>query len=370
MVTPKRALIPAVLFAAALTLVGCGLGRDSSGDAQGGADPIVAATVNGRPIYIEDVRAHAVARGWLRETEDLDANSDAFYLALEELIQVRLFAMEAEARGFDRRADVRRQVENARERVLANSIYDEIDARATDPAAIERLYRENVNRLGQGEEVHLRQIVFPTREAADQAKRRLDQGERFEVIAFEQNTSGDGGDLGFSAVDDLTTAMKQEVNATTVGNLIGPIEAEGHWYIYQVLDRRTRGVPSLETLRPRIIDWLRYQEITQLDERLARDARVERLRQPEEGMEPTGEVTAPDDAAPAPVTPTTPAPEANAPPFPFPMGPGGNAPATTTQAPATTAAQTPPAQRPQPQRPPAPQPQQQPATQEEAGTTP
>jgi hypothetical protein len=26
----------------------------------------------------------------------------------------------------------------------------------------------------------------------------------------------------------------------------------------------------------RIIDWLRYQEITQLDERLARDARVER----------------------------------------------------------------------------------------------
>ena len=29
------------------------------------------------------------------------ANSDAFYLALEELIQMRLFAMEAEARGID-----------------------------------------------------------------------------------------------------------------------------------------------------------------------------------------------------------------------------------------------------------------------------
>ncbi|MEQ1817588.1 MAG: peptidylprolyl isomerase [Terricaulis sp.] len=372
MATLKRALLPAVLFAAALALASCGLGRDSGADGEGGTDPIVAATVNGRPIFIEDVRAHAVARGWLRETEDLDANSDAFYLALEELIQVRLFAMEAEARGFDRRADVRRQVENARERVLANSIYDEIDARATDPEAIERLYRENVNRLGQGEEVHLRQIVFPTREAADQAKRRLDQGERFEVIAFEQNTSGDGGDLGFSAVDDLTTAMKQEVNSTTVGNLIGPIEAEGHWYIYQVLDRRTRGVPSLETLRPRIIDWLRYQEITQLDERLARDARVERLRQPEEGVEPGGEVTAPEDATPAPVTPTTPAPEANAPPFPFPMGPGGNAPnpaAQTPAAPAQTPAtqqQRPPAQAPA-QRPPAPAPTQ-PA--QETGTTP
>ncbi len=224
MATPKRAPLKAVFFVAALALAGCGLGRDSGGDGEGVQDPIVAATVNGRPIYIEDVRAHAVARGWLRETEDLDANSDAFYIALEELIQVRLFAMEAEARGLDRRTDVRRQIENARERVLANSIYDEIDARSTDPEAIERLYRENVNRLGQGEEVHLRHIMFPTREAADQAKRRLDQGERFEVIAFEQNTSGDGGDLGFAAVSDLATTMRQEVESTNVGNLIGPIQ--------------------------------------------------------------------------------------------------------------------------------------------------
>jgi hypothetical protein len=176
MATLKRALLPAVIFAAVLTLASCGLGRDSGGDGEGGTDPIVAATVNGRPIYVEDVRTYAVARGWLRETEDLDANSDAFYLALEELIQMRLFAMEAEARGIDRRTDVRRQIENARERVLAASIYEEIDARATDPEAIERLYRENASRLGQGEEVHLRHIVFPTREAADQGQKTAGSG--------------------------------------------------------------------------------------------------------------------------------------------------------------------------------------------------
>ena len=366
MATLKRPFFTAVLFAAALTLVGCGLGRDSSGDNQGGADPIVAATVNGRPIYIEDVRAYAVARGWLRETEDLDANSDAFYLALEELIQMRLFAMEAEARGIDRRTDVRRQIENARERVLAASIYEEIDARATDPEAIERLYRENASRLGQGEEVHLRHIVFPTREAADQAKRRLDQGERFEVIAFEQNTSGDGGDLGFSSISDLTTTMRQEVESTTIGNLIGPIEIEGHWHIFQLLDRRAVGVQSLETLRPQIINWLRYQEVMQLEERLQRDARIERLRQPEEGIEPSGEVIAPEDATPTPATPTTPAPDANAPPFPFPMGGGAAPPPNPVQSQAP--AQTQPAA--QQQRPPAQPPAAPPAQQEEPAPTP
>ena len=346
MIRPWRPPLHVLALGLALTLAACGLGRDSGGD---GAirDPIVAATVNGRPIYIEDVRAHAVSRGWLRETEDLDANSDAFYVALEELIQVRLFAMEAEARGNDRRADVRRLIENARERVLANSIYDEIDQRATDPEAVERLYRENASRLGQGEEVHLRQIQFTTQEAADQAKRRLDQGERFEVIAFEQNTSGDGGDLGFNPVDDLTPEVRRAVENANTNELLGPLEIEGHWLILQLVDRRARGVPSLETLRPRIIDWLRYQEISQLDERLARDARIERLRQPEAGAEAEGEVTEPGEARPAPaVRPTAPAPDADAPPFPFPMGPGGviSAPSQTPNpaAPAPQINNTPP----------------------------
>jgi peptidyl-prolyl cis-trans isomerase C len=328
MVAPKRNLSKACLVALVLAVSGCGLGRDSGTDGAGIRDPIVAATVNGRPIYIEDVRAHAVARGWLRETEDLDANSDAFYIALEELIQVRLFAMEAEARGLDRRSDIRRQIENARERVLANAIYDEIDARSTDPAAIERLYRENASRLGEGDEIHLRHIQFDTREAADAAKRRLDQGERFEALAFElsteRDTAPDGGDLGFRAVNDLTPLVRDAIERTSIGSIVGPMELSGGWHIFRIEDRRTRGVPSLETLRPRIVDWLRYQEITQLDERLQRDARIERLREQVEVVEPGGDVTAPADAEPPPLRPAPDAtPGGAAPPFPFPMGPGG-----------------------------------------------
>jgi peptidyl-prolyl cis-trans isomerase C len=361
----KRAPLQTGLFLAlALVLSACGLGRDSGEDSDGGTSPIVAATVNGRPIYVEDVRAYAVARGWLQETEDLDANSDAFFMALEELIQIRLFAMEAEARGLDREPETRRQLENARERVLANSIYDEIDQRANDPAAIERLYRENINRLAEGEEVQLRHIQFASREEADAAKRRLEQGERFEALAFElsteRDTAPDGGDLGFSSINDLGGALREEVERTTVGSLIGPIQLPTGWHIFRLEDRRARGVPSLETLRPRIVAWLRYQEITQLDERLARDARVERLRQPDETAEPGGEVTAPADAEPsAPIRPSPDSVAPDAPPFPFPMGPGG----VVGDAPAQTPPAAPAVNVPVPAAPtaPAPEPQQQPA---------
>ncbi len=340
--TAKNAIARAVLFALAVTLAGCGLGRDSDGDGAGVTNPIVAATVNGRAIYVEDVRAYAVARGWLQETEDLDANSDAFYIALEELIEVRLFAMEAEARGLDREPDVRRQLENARERVLANSIYEEIDQRSIDPEAIERLYRENTSRLGQGEEIHLRHIQFSTREAADAAKRRLDQGERFEALAFElsteRDTAADGGDLGFAAIADIAPSVRQGVERGSIGELVGPLQLPTGWHVFRIEDRRAVGVPSLETLRPRIVDWLRYQEITRLNERLASDARIERLREPEEDLAPSEEVTAPADAAPpAPARPAPP-PGEEPPPFPFPMGPSGvsGAPAAPAAAPQST----------------------------------
>ena len=70
MAPTKKFLSAAALVAAGLliglSLSGCGLGRNDDAP-EGGLDPVVAATVNGRPIYIVDVRSYAVARGMLQE---------------------------------------------------------------------------------------------------------------------------------------------------------------------------------------------------------------------------------------------------------------------------------------------------------------
>jgi peptidyl-prolyl cis-trans isomerase C len=367
MVMTKRTPLAFAGLILALALAGCGLGRNADDNQGTISDPIVAATVNGRPIYVEDVRARAVQMNRLEEGEDLNADSDAFYLTLEELIQIRLFSMEAEARGLDREPDVRRQLENAREQVLASAIYAELDSHATDPEAVERLYRENMTRLDQGAEIHLRHMQFETREMADAAKRRLDQGERFEVLALtlslDAQTRADGGDLGFRAVGDLAPQVRQITQNARVGEVLGPVQIGDTWHLLRVDDIRERGAPSLESLRPRIIEWLRFQEISQLQDRLAADARIERLREPEVAMEPGGDVTVPADAAPQqPAAPDAEHPgQAVAPPFPFPMGPGGvsgeGAAQTQTQSAAPPAAA--PAARPPAPRPPAQQPAQQ-----------
>lgn len=248
------------------------------------ADATIAARVNGRPIYQEEVREFAVARELIQPTEDLAVGSDAYLVTLEELIQVGLFALEAQRRGLDREPEVSRQIRGMtaespiRDRILAGAMYEAIDREASDPEEVERLYNENASRLG-GAEVRLAHIQLPSEEAAAAARRRLEQGERFEALAFELSTdrdsAPDGGDLGFRLESDLRSTVNEAVANASVNQVVGPIQVDSTWHLFRVVDRRATGSPSLEELRPRIIEWLRYQRMTELQERLEREYRVE-----------------------------------------------------------------------------------------------
>ena len=180
-------------------------------------DPVVAATVNGKPIYIDDVLAEAVARGAIKEGEDLPSSSPVFYQVMEDLIETRLMANEAEARGLDKNGDVRHRLDSARERILANVLNENIAATALRDSAIERMYREQVRLLKQGREVRARHILFDTKEAALAAKRRLDNGELFEALAYELSkdraSATDGGDLGYFLPEAMPDALREERRA-------------------------------------------------------------------------------------------------------------------------------------------------------------
>jgi peptidyl-prolyl cis-trans isomerase C len=338
----KRAFPAAglILALAALALAGCGLGGDRSlGSDSGVSDPIVAAAVNGRPIYNEDVRAQAVQTGRIQDGQELDPNSDDFYDALDELIQIRLFALEAESRGLDRTPDVRRRLEAARERVLAAAIYEDLDRKANDPEEIQKLYKEYSPQLGEGQEVWRRHIQFDTREAADAAKRRLDRGEQFTALAFElstaRDTAPDGGDLGYVAESTLPPALRTLVGQLNNGDVGGPVEAWDRWQLVRLEDRRESGVPSMESLRPGIVTWLRYEGAMRLQEKLAKEARIERAHERDATFEqPPADAGAPPNPvagaaaaakakAPAPAQAQRQGRRPEPPPFPFPMGPGG-----------------------------------------------
>jgi len=334
---------PLAIAAAALLLVGafgltaCGdvLRRNASKGESPGAAPIVAATVNGKPIYISDVEAEATVRGLIREGEEFDVTSDEFYQILEDLIETRLFAMEAETRQLDRNADVRHRLERARELILANALNDQIRNTALDEAAVERMYREQARLRRSGREVHLRHALFATKEAAQTAKRRLDSGaSTFAEIAYDHSidrvSGSEGGDLGFRQPDDLPDTVREAAAATQVGQVAGPFQTVEGWNLLKVEERREEAPPSMESLRPRIEQWLMFEEQRRLVEKLKAQARIERI------IEENAGVAATDAPAPAAAARRADARKRDA--AQSPMGPGGIAGAAgPTETPALAA---------------------------------
>lgn len=355
----------AMMALGALALAACGGGK-SDRDDMTLSEPTIAATVNGKPIYVEDVLAEAVAQGAIKEGEELEPTDPIFFQITEDLIETRLFAIEAEARSLDREPDVKHRLDIARERILANVLNENIADTALKDSAIERMYREQVKLLKQGQQVRISHILLDSKEAALGAKRRLEAGEQFVRLAYElskdRSSGPDGGDLGFFNMDALPDGIRQAVNNTAVGKVSEPVKTTQGWHLIRVEEKRETAPPSLESMRPQIVRWLMFDEQRRVVEKLKRAAKIARLsKRPEEvapgdvetGVDERPGLQQPDDgpAAPPPAaaqrSPIAPAPDSGLPR----MGPGASASAPADEKPKPQASAPKPPAQPKPAEP-------------------
>ncbi len=302
------------IWLAVLALGSCGPPAAKLEDSTRGVgmdDSQVVARVNGRPVYDEDVLVEAVGRGVIREGEELDQKSDIYFQLLQDLIDTKLLALEAETRRLDRTIDARRRLDIARERILASVLNEDVATKAIKESAIQRMYRQQIELLGQGREIRARRIVLPSEDAALAAKRRLETGESFEALAYEISidrvTAADGGDLGFFLLESMPDPLRTTLQDARVKQVLGPVKTDEGWQILRIEERRETSPPSLDLLRPKIVEWLMFDEQRQLVEKLRRSARIEEL------IESAPSVGAPGAAAPEPSA---------APPSPAQAAPG------------------------------------------------
>ncbi|MBU4039787.1 MAG: peptidylprolyl isomerase, partial [Alphaproteobacteria bacterium] len=103
---PSSLLIP-VLIAAFLALSACSGGGGADRAPEPGDRAV--AEVQGKTIWASDVKREAVAQGLVGEGEPLDVTSDLFRRVLDEVIDQKLLAREAERRGLDNSALAQRR---------------------------------------------------------------------------------------------------------------------------------------------------------------------------------------------------------------------------------------------------------------------
>ncbi len=304
---PALFRIAGIVFALGLGLAACDRGGGGDGPPERGDRAV--AKVDGKTVWVSDVKREAVAQGLIGEGEPLDPSSDLFRQMMDEVIDQKLLAAEAVRRKLDKDPVAERRLAAARDRVLGDMLVERTVADAVTEDNIKGLYEEQQKLARTSMEIRARQIVLATAAEAEQVKKLLAAGASFEALAMERSrdaaTRFNGGDLGYFTTDVMPEAYEAALNGARVGQLVGPIPVEGGVALVRVEDVRQEQPIALEAARPQIVRFLTYDRIRDLLERLRAKAKVETLIKPEAGAP---KAVPPADAPKAAPSQTTPPP--------------------------------------------------------------
>ena len=278
----ERAVLWLGLIALALVVIllsGCNKTQTSDRPPEPG--DVAVARVNGMTVWSSDVRNEAVIQGQIGPGEPLDMTSDLFARTLQEVIDQKLLAREAQSKGLDKSLSAQRRLANAQDRILGDMLIDNTVDRNVDDKKVKEQYDELARLAKTSEEVRARLLLLKTKPDADAALKQLQGGAVFEAMAMEhsidQATRFNGGDMGYFTMDIMPQAYKTALANAQTGQLVGPVQTTDGWAILRVEDRRPEQLPTLEEERPVITRYLVYNQVAGLLKDLRNNAKVEML---------------------------------------------------------------------------------------------
>ncbi|HTN40364.1 MAG TPA: peptidyl-prolyl cis-trans isomerase [Asticcacaulis sp.] len=281
----RRVYVPALLV---LTLSFAGCTKTTvRNEAPPEAGDVAVARIDGETIWTSDVRAEAIAQGQIGPGEPLDVTSDLFSRTLEEVVDQRLLAKAAMAKGLEKSTLAQRRLRAAHDRILGDMLVENTIDRDIDEKAVKSHYDEQVKLSKQSEEIRTRLILLKTKPEADAALKQLQSGALFEAMAMEksidQGTRFNGGDMGYFTTDIMPQAYKGILATAKTGDTVGPVQTDGGWALLRVEDRRPEQLPTLEEERPIIMRYLIYNQVAGMLNSLRKKAKVELLVKPRSG---------------------------------------------------------------------------------------
>ena len=276
-------------------------------------DSATAAVVNGEAIYIRDVELEAVAQGMIEPGSEFGTSHPDFPQILDQLIDQRLLAQEAVRRGLDQQPEAARRLAAGRERLLGNILVESLVATEVTEAAIDRMYEEQVKLQQLDDEVRVRRIVVATEAEAAAILIELQGGRDFAEAALEHSTDLrtrlDGGDLGWVKPNEMGDPVAAMIGNTGTGQFSDMFQTDLGWTILKVDERRTTPPKTKAEMRPEIITFMTFTQISDILRELRFAANIQQ-RSPEDilqeaaaneaASEPANEAeSGVDDASPA-----------------------------------------------------------------------
>jgi len=242
-------------------------------------DSDVVARVNGRDITAADL---AVAEEMYSQQLGSMPEDAKRSVLVNALIELRVIADAARDEGVADNAQYKRQMAFFGAQTLRSVFMDTEVAAAVTDEAVRAAYDEQAAKIPPIEEVRLRHILLPTKEAADEVIKALQSGQDFAAIAIERSldttSKGKGGDLGFVVAGqtiaevDAASASLQPGQFTAVA-----VQSPFGFHVVKVEERRQRPAPAFDTISDQIRQSLQAAEEKRIVDTLRANAKVEKL---------------------------------------------------------------------------------------------
>lgn len=177
--------------------------------------------------------------------------------ALSAIIEIKLMAKEAKAKGLDKDPEYERRTAFMLDRSLhAQTIQKEVTDNITD-AEIRARYDKEIASIPPTNEVKARHILVKTKEEADAVIKDLEAGKKFEDIANEKTTDpsgkGTGGDLGYFGAGQMVPEFEKAAFALNPGEYTKtPVQTQFGYHVIKVEDKRQQPPPAFDEVKEQV----------------------------------------------------------------------------------------------------------------------
>lgn len=237
----------------------------------------VVATVNGQPITEADL---TLAESDLDQQFSRLPPEQRRAAALSAIIEIRLMAAEAEAKGFDKDPEFQRRMKFLRDRALHSQVVDQEVAKAITDDQVRARYDKEIADAPPVNEVHARHILVKTKEEAEAIIKQLDAGAKFEDIAKEKSTDAgsgaNGGDLGYFGPGQMVPEFEKAAFALEPGTYTKePVQSQFGWHVIKVEDKRVQQPPAFDQVKGQVRSLLLRDKYFELVKSLRGAAKID-----------------------------------------------------------------------------------------------
>lgn len=196
---------------------------------------------------------------------------------------VILLSQAAQQQKIGDRDSVKHRIEFERNKVLMETLLQEVGRTAMTDDAMHKVYDEAVKQMANEQEVHARHILVATEDEAKAIEAELKKGADFAALAKQKSKdpgAAEGGDLGYFTKDQMVPEFAEVAFKLDKGQISDPVKTQFGWHIIKVEDKRIKPTPKFDEVKGQIENYVAHRAQAELVQKLRSAANIERLDRP------------------------------------------------------------------------------------------